>query len=122
MPTTRSRILIVDDNQDSADGLAMMLEMQGRDVKVAYDGVSALKRIEEYKPKIVLLDLGMPGMDGYAVARETRRRPGGRDIVLIALTGWGQEEDRRRTHEAGFDQHLTKPVDLDALQALLGSV
>jgi CheY-like chemotaxis protein len=64
----------------------------------------------------------MPGMDGYAVARETRRRPGGRDIVLIALTGWGQEEDRRRTHEAGFDQHLTKPVDLDALQALLGSV
>lgn len=112
------RILLVDDNRDGAESLAMLLRLWGHDVRVAHDGVAALKLATADIPDIALLDLGLPGLDGYQVAQrlgETGKRP----RSLIALTGYGQEEDRRRTSEAGFDHHLTKPVDLDELQAIL---
>jgi signal transduction histidine kinase len=116
------RLLVVDDNQDAAESLGLLLEMTGNDVRTVHDGPSALAAVEGFKPSVVLLDIGMPGMDGYEVARRLRGQSEGKDMVLIALTGWGQEEDRRRSREAGFDHHLTKPVDLDMLRALLSSL
>jgi PAS domain S-box-containing protein len=116
------RILVVDDNKDSADSLGMLLKLGGADVQTAYDGPSALEAIRIVRPSVVLLDLGLPGLDGYEVARRVRQDLEARDVVLIALTGWGQEEDRRRTREAGFNHHLVKPVDLEALQSLLSSL
>ncbi|HEX7183239.1 MAG TPA: ATP-binding protein [Thermoanaerobaculia bacterium] len=116
------RILVVDDNEDAADSLGMLLEMLGNDVQVAHDGPSALAAMGARPPEIVLLDIGMPGMDGYEVAHWIRAQPELRGAVLIALTGWGQEEDRRRSREAGFDHHLTKPVDLKVLQTLLSTL
>ena len=109
------RILVVDDNRDVADSLAMLLESVGMAVRVAYDGTSALETAAAFRPEIVFLDLGMPKMDGYATARRLRELPGGHDIFLVALTGWGQAEDRGRTRDAGFDEHLTKPVGFAAL-------
>jgi signal transduction histidine kinase/CheY-like chemotaxis protein len=115
------RILCVDDNRDSANSLAMMLKFLGADVHTAYDGHSALDAIKICRPSIILMDLGMPGMDGCEVARLIRQDPEYKNVLLIAMTGWGQEEDRRRSREAGFDHHLVKPVDLSALQALLAT-
>jgi PAS domain S-box-containing protein len=115
------RILVVDDNQDSADTLVVLLSSLGADVRVAYDGHSALEALRTYHPSVVLLDLGMPGLDGYEVAHRVRLDPELRDLTLVALTGWGQERDRRRTQEAGFDHHLVKPVDPEVLKALLTS-
>lgn len=115
------RILLVDDNKDNADSLGMLLKFLGADVQLAYDGPSALEALKIFRPSLILLDIGLPGMDGYEVARRVRQMPEFADIMLIALTGWGQEEDRRRTREAGFDHHLVKPVELDALQAVLSS-
>jgi PAS domain S-box-containing protein len=105
------RVLVVDDNVDAANSLAIALRMSGQRVRVAYDGATALSFAAEDPPEAVLLDLGMPGMDGYQVARQLRVNPGTRKSLIIALTGWGQDEDRRRSHEAGFDHHLVKPVD-----------
>ncbi len=113
------RILVVDDNRDAADSLAMILQMMGHEVGIAYDGVEAERRAAELQPSIVLLDLGLPKLNGYEVARRIKGTRTG-DVVLVALTGWGQAEDRRRTREAGFDFHLTKPVESDALNTLLG--
>jgi signal transduction histidine kinase/ActR/RegA family two-component response regulator len=118
----RLRLLVVDDNEDAAETLGLLLELNGNDVRIAHDGSSALATIGDYKPSVVLLDIGMPGMDGYEVARRVRAQPEWKDLVLIALTGWGQEEDRRRSQEAGFNHHLTKPVDLDILLALLSDL
>ena len=118
----RKRILVVDDNRDSAESLGMLLEFLGADVKVALDGPGALEAYERYDPAVVLLDIGMPGMDGYEVARRIRTDFPNRDTAIVALTGWGQEEDRRRARAAGFDHHLIKPADVGALQALLGSL
>ena len=118
---TTQRILCVDDNKDSADSLGMMLRFLGADVETAYDGASALLAITKRRPSIILMDLGMPGMDGCEVARRIRQDPELQNVRLIAMTGWGQDEDRRRSREAGFDHHLVKPVDLSALQALLTS-
>jgi CheY-like chemotaxis protein/two-component sensor histidine kinase len=115
------RILIVDDNRDAAEALGLLLQFLGNEVRVVHDGPSALEAAGAYRPAVVFLDIGMPGMDGYAVARELRARAEHDELVLIALTGWGQEEDRLRSRAAGFDHHLIKPVDLDALQALLAS-
>jgi signal transduction histidine kinase len=122
-PTALSsqRILVVDDNRDSAESLRMLLTLLGAEVQVAYDGAHALSVIQEFHPGVVLLDLGMPEMDGYEVAKRIRQRPEFDDVVLIALTGWGQEEDRRRAQHAGFDHHLVKPADITSLQALLRS-
>jgi PAS domain S-box-containing protein len=120
-PPTR-RILVVDDNRDAADSLSMLLKFLGADVKVAYDGQTALEALRICRPSVLLLDLGMPGMDGYEVAQRVRRDPEFSHLTLIALTGWGQDQDRRRTQQAGFDHHLVKPVELDALQGLLVSL
>jgi len=113
------RVLVVDDNRDAADSLAALLGVLGADCHVAYDGGSALDAIPSLQPEMVFLDLGMPGIDGYEVARRIRRPERGAAPFLVALTGWGQPDDRRRTREAGFDQHLVKPVDLGALRSLL---
>jgi two-component system CheB/CheR fusion protein len=115
------RILLVDDNKDNADSLGMLLKFLGADVQIAYDGPSALEALKIFRPSLILLDIGLPGMDGYEVAKRVRQIPEFADVMLIALTGWGQEEDRRRTREAGFDHHLVKPVELDALQGVLSS-
>ncbi len=116
------RVLVVDDNRDSAESMRMLLEYMGADVRVASDGREALQAFDAYDPAVVLLDIGMPGMDGYEVARAIRARSPARRAAIVALTGWGQAEDRRRSREAGFDHHLVKPADLAALQSLLGSL
>jgi len=116
------RILVVDDNVDAATTLAMLLKFLGADVHIAHDGPAALTAIEKYLPDVVLLDIGMPGMDGFEVAKRIRQQPEFEHITLIALTGWGQDDDRRRTREAGFDHHLIKPADIAALQSLLISL
>jgi signal transduction histidine kinase/ActR/RegA family two-component response regulator len=116
------RVLVVDDNQDAADSLGVLLDFLGYDVRVAHDGHAALAVAAVFAPALVLLDLGMPEMDGFEVARRLRAIPGGTDLVIVALTGWGQDEDRQRSQAAGFDHHLVKPTDLEALQSLLAEV
>jgi len=118
--SAQRRILIVDDNRDSADSLAMLFEITGNQTYLAHDGVEALESIEKYHPEVVLLDIGLPKLDGHEVCRRVREQPWGKDIRIIALTGWGQEDDRRKSEEAGFNGHLVKPVDYDKLLALLG--
>jgi PAS domain S-box-containing protein len=116
------RILIVDDNQDSAESLSMLLSITGNETHVAHDGVAALEAAEKHRPEVVLLDIGLPKLSGHDVCRRVREQPWGKDVVLIALTGWGQDEDRRKSREAGFDGHLVKPVEYEALMALLESL
>jgi signal transduction histidine kinase/CheY-like chemotaxis protein len=118
-PAESARIMVVDDNQDAVEMLATLLRLEGYSVAVAYDGVSALAEAELFRPQLMLLDVGMPGMDGYQVARELRARPSTRDMIIIALTGYGQPEDRAMAKEAGFTDHLTKPVDPKSLRAML---
>jgi CheY-like chemotaxis protein len=118
-PSPRRRILVVDDNADAADSLAILLGCSGDEVRVAYDGPSALSTAQDFRPEIVFLDIGLPGMSGYDVARHLRAEAAFRPSLLVALTGYGQEADRRRAQEAGFDAHLVKPTDLDAVRALL---
>ena len=113
------RILIVDDNRDNAEMLALVLRLNGHEVCTAYDGQAALDSARGQPPDVVLCDIGLPGMSGLEVARLLRQDPGLKDALLVALTGYGQDEDRLRSQEAGFNAHLVKPVDLDALQALL---
>jgi CheY-like chemotaxis protein len=115
------RILVADDNSDAAESLAIMLRMGGNEVRTCRDGVEAVSLAGSYRPEVVLLDIGMPRMNGYDAARSIRREPWGKDMMLVALTGWGQDEDKRRALEAGFDHHLTKPVDADALEKLVAS-
>jgi signal transduction histidine kinase len=116
------RVLVADDNVDSAESLAMMLAVMGHEVRAAHDGQAAVELAEEFRPDVMLLDIGMPRMNGYEAARTVRGRGWGRGVVLVALTGWGQDEDKRRADEAGFDHHLTKPVDPDALISLLADL
>jgi PAS domain S-box-containing protein len=118
-PLARQRVLVVDDNQDAADSLGMLLQFLGAEVEVAHGGREALEAMHEFKPAVVLLDLGMPNMDGLEVARRVREDPELRGATLVALTGWGQNEDRRRTGEAGFDYHLVKPADVRTLQSII---
>ena len=118
----QTRILVVDDNGDAAESLGMVLRLLGADVRVAHDGHQAIEAFGAYGPAVVLLDIGMPGMDGYEVARTLRRRFPDHRAALVALTGWGQAKDRRLSQEAGFDHHLVKPADINALQALLASL
>jgi PAS domain S-box-containing protein len=116
---SRARVLVVDDNRDSAESLATMLQLMGHDVCTAHDGLEALQAGAAFLPQVVLLDIGMPKMNGYDAARHIRQQPWATQIVLVALTGWGQEEDKRRALDAGFDLHLTKPVAPEVLQRLL---
>jgi CheY-like chemotaxis protein len=116
------RVLVVDDNRDAADSLGMLLSRLDAEVQVVHDGPAALALLASYQPSVVLLDIGMPEMDGYEVAWRIREKfPKYGGITLVALTGWGRDEDRQRTSAAGFDHHLTKPVDIQALQALLAN-
>src|SRR6185503_18474426 len=112
------RVLVADDNRDAADSLQRVLALFGHEVRVAYDGADALRLGQEFRPRVAVLDIGMPGTDGYEVARSFRKNLGN-EVKLVALTGWGQDTDRRRALESGFDHHLTKPVDPGALNALL---
>jgi PAS domain S-box-containing protein len=115
----KCRILVVDDNADSADSLAAMLEMLGHDVCIAYDGLAAIDEAVKFDPAVVLLDIGLPELNGYEVARRIRREKNGSKMLLIAMTGWGQDEDKDRATEAGFDLHMTKPLDPMALERVL---
>jgi signal transduction histidine kinase len=112
------RALVLDDNRDAADTLAMMLELLGLEVRTLYDPTAFEGNFDEFAPDVVFLDVGMPGRSGYDVAAALRASPRGKDVLLVAVTGWGQPEDRRRTQEAGFDQHLVKPPELPAIQAI----
>src|SRR5262249_20508531 len=107
----RRRVLVVDDNHDAADSLAMLLRLMGQGVRVAYEGPAALSQAQEFQPELVFLDIGMPGMDGYQVAKQLRGQPCSTNMVLVAVTGWGQQEDRHRAREAGFDGHMVKPAE-----------
>jgi PAS domain S-box-containing protein len=115
----QSRILVVDDNYDSANSLAKILRLMGNEVRTAHDGVEAVDVAAAFQPHLVLLDIGLPKMNGYDAAREIRNQPWGKDVILIAVTGWGQDDDKRRATEAGFDLHMVKPVDPSALESLL---
>jgi PAS domain S-box-containing protein len=116
------RVMVVDDNRDVAESLAMLLGHFGAEVRIAHSGPDALKALAGHRPDIVFMDIGMPGMDGYEVARQIRQRPECRDVVLVALTGWGQEDDRRRSQKAGFDHHLVKPAGIEDLELLMKSL
>lgn len=116
------RILVVDDNVDSADSMALLLGLDGHETRTAFDGPGALAEALAFRPRVVLLDIGLPGMDGYEVARRMRELPGLRDVLLIAITGYGRDDDRARSKEAGFDHHLVKPVDPETLGRLLSGL
>lgn len=115
------RIVVADDNMDAAEALAIYLGLEGHDVKMAHNGLEAVRAVQEFQADFAFLDLGMPEMDGLEAARQIRAQAGGREVILVALTGWGQEEDKRRTREAGFDHHFVKPADPAALVQLLKS-
>jgi CheY-like chemotaxis protein len=119
---TPCRILVVDDNDDAAETLAMMLRLQGHSVQTAQDGLQALEVAPEFLPQVVMLDLGMPRLNGFETATRIRLQPWGREVPLIALTGWGQPKDRQRTVEAGFNEHLVKPVGQQELLDAIGRV
>jgi CheY-like chemotaxis protein len=116
------RVLIVDDNEDSANSLAMILKLGGHETASVYTAVDALQHAATFKPDVVLLDIGLPGMDGYEVAQKMRELPGLRDIRLVAVTGYGRSDDRMRAREAGFDDHLTKPVEFAVLERTLAGI
>jgi CheY-like chemotaxis protein/anti-sigma regulatory factor (Ser/Thr protein kinase) len=116
------RVLVVDDNQDAAESLAMLLRLYGHDVRVAHSGEAALKAVEAYSPDAIFLDIGMPDLDGYEVARRLRTRPESERVILAALTGWGQQADRRRSMEAGFNHHIIKPPEAKALESVFRDV
>ena len=113
------RVLVADDNADSAESLALLLQMMGHEVRTELDGARAVETAQAFQPQVVLLDLGMPQLNGYEAARRIRALPGGDQVVLIAQTGWSQPEDRQRSRDAGFDHHVVKPIPAGALEKLL---
>ncbi len=119
---SKRRILVVDDHRDSAASMALMLQMMGNEVQTAHDGVEALASAERFRPQVILMDIGMPRLNGYETTRSIRERPWGRDVIVIALTGWGQDVDRAKSKEAGCDGHLVKPVNLPDLEKLLAEL
>jgi two-component system, chemotaxis family, CheB/CheR fusion protein len=118
-PTVARRILVVDDNRDSADSLVQLLKLTGNETQTAYDGLEAEAAAETFRPDVVLLDLGLPKLNGHEVCRRIRAQPWGKNMIVVALTGWGQDEDRQKSKEAGFSGHMVKPVELKTLHALL---
>ena len=116
------RILVIDDNQDAADSLAMMLELLGHEVRSATDGLAGLETAQVFRPEVMFLDILMPRLSGYDLARSIREQQWGKHVSLIALSGWGCDDHQRRVREAGFNHHLVKPVDFDAMLALLSDV
>jgi len=120
--TSSHRILIVDDNRDGADSLSEILRILGHDTRTAYDGQEGVDVAGEFQPDVLLLDIGLPKLSGYEVCRRIREQSWGKGVVLIAVTGWGKDDDRRRSHEAGFDHHMVKPVDPQALMKMLAGL
>jgi CheY-like chemotaxis protein len=118
----KRRILVVDDNRDSATSMALMLRLLGDEVRTAHDGVEAVEVAEAFRPQVVLMDMGMPRLNGYEATRRIRAQPWGRCVSIIALTGWGQEGDKARAQEAGCNGHLVKPVHLPDLERLLAEL
>jgi CheY-like chemotaxis protein len=116
-----SRVVIIDDNQDAATTMSMLVEQLGGSARTAHDAASGLATVQEFRPDIVFLDIGMPGMDGYEACRRLRQQPSAQHMVVVAVTGWGRPQDKQRALDAGFDAHLTKPVDPSALASVLGS-
>jgi len=121
-PAITQTIVLADDNKDGAWTLAELLSAAGHTVHVGHNGQQALQQIEEHHPCVAVLDIGMPMLDGYEVARRVRAQPWGKDVMLIAVTGWGQDSDQQKAMQAGFFAHLTKPVDLPRLHQLIASV
>jgi CheY-like chemotaxis protein len=119
LPIATRRILVVDDNRDAAQSLGFLLEQSGHAIGLAHDGSQALVTASDFRPDIAFLDIGLPNMNGYELAHAIRNEPWGERVVLIALTGWGHQDDKRRAREAGFNGHLTKPVDPDRIEALI---
>jgi CheY-like chemotaxis protein len=117
--TPNKRILLADDNRDAAESLAIILRLEGHDVELAHDGLSALQAYVKLRPDVALLDIGMPKTNGYDVARQIRAAPDGQEVLLIAITGWAQDSDKARSRAAGFDHHLTKPIEPETLIGLL---
>ncbi len=115
------RVLVVDDSADAAESTAMLLRLDGHEIRTVMDGHSAIDAIRSFKPEIVLLDIGLPGLNGYDVTRRLRELPECQNTLVVALSGYGRPEDLRRSHDAGFDQHLIKPVDHDRLTALINA-
>ena len=120
-PPDRLRVVVVDDNVDAAESLAELLRLVGHEVHVTHDGPAGLEAARSLRPDVVLLDIGLPGMDGYEVARRLERRPGF-DAVMVAVSGYGRDEDRRASREAGMTHHFVKPIDFRALRSLLDSL
>jgi CheY-like chemotaxis protein len=118
-PKARKRILVADDNQDSANSLSILLRLGGHEVETVHDGLQAVEAAARSRPDAILLDIGMPGLNGYEAARRIREQPWGATLQLIALTGWGAADDRRKSQEAGFDVHLVKPVNYEELVRVL---
>jgi CheY-like chemotaxis protein len=119
LPHVACRVVIVDDNRDAAKTMSMFVEELGGSTRIAHDAASGLEAVQDYQPDIVFLDIGMPGIDGYEMCRRMRQRQSQKAIVIIAVTGWGQSQDKQRALEAGFDAHLTKPVDTEVLARIL---
>lgn len=121
-PTGGRRILVADDDQDSAESLAMLFQMMGHDVRSALNGLEAVDVAANFRPDLIVLDIGMPGLDGYEVCRRIRQQPWAQAVVIAALTGWTRDEDKDRSQEAGFDHYLVKPIDPQALTDLVGRI
>jgi len=121
-PKPRLKILVVDDNPDAALSMAMMLSMMGHDTRTAHDGEAAVTTAEEFRPQVVLLDIGLPKLNGYEVAQRIRGQEWGATMFLVAITGWGQDEDRRRSEDVGMNLHMVKPVEPDALDRVLATL
>jgi len=121
-PASRLKILVVDDNPDSATSMAMMLSMMGHETRTAHDGEAALATAEQFRPQVVLLDIGLPKLNGYEVAQRIRQAEWGTAMFLVAITGWGQDEDRRRSEDVGMDLHMVKPVEPGALDRVLADL
>jgi CheY-like chemotaxis protein len=122
MALAPKRILVVDDNHDQVESLGALLTLKGHEVRLAENGPDALQVAADFGPDLALVDIGLPGLSGYEVARRLREQPRFRDLLLVAQTGWGQDDDRRRSREAGFDHHLVKPIDVEAIEELLRSL
>jgi CheY-like chemotaxis protein len=116
------RVLVVDDNVDTVTTLAMLVQESGHDVRTAFDGSAVLETALDYRPNVVLLDIGLPGLNGFEVARRLRQQPTLKNVVLVAMTGYGQESDRKRSKEAGFDHHLVKPGDFGKVLQILATI
>jgi CheY-like chemotaxis protein len=116
------KILVADDNKDSAESFALLLRLESHDVQVTHDGLHTLERVRDFRPAVAFLDVDMPGLNGYAIARAIRAAPSGADVCLVAVTGWARPEDQNRALDAGFDRHWVKPVDLEKIQSFLAEL